>query len=31
MTFRRIAGEEEVVVEDPNFGRKLDLITAGGS
>ena|ERR671919_235324 len=31
MTFRRIAGEEEVVVEDPNFDRKLDLITAGGS
>jgi hypothetical protein len=30
MTFRRIAGEEEVV-EDPNFDRKLDLITAGGS
>jgi hypothetical protein len=32
MTFRRIAGEEEEEeVEDPNFDRKLDLITAGGS
>jgi hypothetical protein len=29
MTFRRIEEEEEI--EDPNFDRKLDLITAGGS
>jgi hypothetical protein len=26
---RRISGEEEVITEDPNFERKLDLITEG--
>jgi integrase len=33
MTLRRIAGKgkgEVIVVEDPNFDRKLDLITEGG-
>ena len=28
---RRIAGKSrEVIVEDPNFDRKIDLITEGG-
>ena len=32
MTFRRITGkgEEEIILEDPNFDRNLDLITEGG-